>query len=221
MVRMQELLDHIDTGKLAANQPIRPARQFIAICVWYAQVLAILAMLAMVIFFDIETIVATGPTLTVIGLALALVTRPLVNLHVLLFGISAPLICALGALIIAFFELDPGEAYAPILTILSLYALLILPLALLARRTIREWSVTSRPRWVLRYNMKSLFAAMTGVCVAATILSYLANVALGFPIVFGAFGVIAAALPFVIAWRFRSDRRQLDQSVSSEGAISN
>jgi hypothetical protein len=65
--------------------------------------------------------------------------------------------------------------------------------------------------------MKSLFVVMTGVCVAAAVLSYLANVALGFPIVFGAFGIIAASIPILIAWRFRADRRRDDEPTICRG----
>ena len=190
-----------------------------AIGLWYAQSLTTLAMLAMVICFDIETIVVTGPALTAIGLALTLVTRPLASWPVTHFSLSAPLMCAFGALVIAFFELRPGQAYFPILTILTTYTILTSPLALLARRRIRDWPATPRTRWVLRYNMKSLFVVMTGVSVAAAVLSYLANAALGFPIVFGTFGIIAAALPFIISWQFRADRRRPNQPMVGDGAL--
>jgi hypothetical protein len=213
---MPETQARTSTVGYDVSPPVRSVRQRFAIGLWYAQVVAIVAMLAMVVFFDVETIVVTGPTLTLIGVALALVARPLVSWTVLLFSLSAPWICALGAFLIAFFELSPDDAYAPILTIILFYALLISPIAILARRTIRAWSAMTRTRWALRYNMKSLFVLMTGVCVAAAVLSYLANVALGFPVVFGTFGIIAASIPFLIAWRFRADRRGPDNPLIRE-----
>src|SRR5688572_20806012 len=71
-----------------------------AIALWIAQVLATVVGVA-ACAAEIESILFTGPALALIGLVLALVTRPLRSWSVLLYSLSGPLMSAFCAALIA------------------------------------------------------------------------------------------------------------------------
>src|SRR5262245_4669899 len=89
---------------------------------------------------DVERIVATGPILTILGLTLAFVTLPLTSTVVLLFSLSAPFVCVLGAFMIAVFHMSTHQAEGPVSVILALYGLfVVLPLLPMVLVRIRHW----------------------------------------------------------------------------------
>ena len=116
---------------------------------------------------QIESILGTGPALSVVGLMLVIAARPLGSWAVTLFGLSAPLVSAFCACLIAWFDWGPTEAHHPIVTISTLYALLILPLAVLTIRQLWNWSplkTTSQP-FAWQYSLKSMLWTTTLLCV--------------------------------------------------------
>jgi hypothetical protein len=195
-----------------ADSNERPARQIWAFLLWAGQVLTTLTVLLSACL-NIESIVFGFPVLTILGLLLALVSRPIASWSAMLFALSAPVVCAIGALAIAAFEMMPDDAQTPIASMLVLYGMLITPVAVAAALRIRDWKVdaTSRSSAFWRYSLKSLLILMTAVCVVATVLSLAFKSTLGFPLAFASFGLVAIGLACVVAARFVSDRRRLRQ----------
>jgi hypothetical protein len=187
----------------------RPARQRWALVLWAAQVLATLIVL-LAACSDIESIVFGLPTLTILGLVLAVVVRPLGSWAPMLFALSGPVVGATAALVIAAYEMMPHEAQIPIATMLVIYGFSIAPSAIAASLQIQVWDVpvASRSTVTWRYSLKSLLILTTFVCVVTAILSLALKSAVGFPIVFASYALVAIGLAFLVAWRFASDRRR-------------
>jgi hypothetical protein len=116
---------------------------------------------------EIELIVGTGPALTVVGFALALVARPFRSWLIVGFALSGPAICFLCAMIIARFRLDPSDAKEPIPVILGAYVLIALPFGIAALRQLLrgplERASTEDTGW--RFSLKSLLLLTTATCV--------------------------------------------------------
>jgi hypothetical protein len=187
---------------------VRPVKK-LAIVLCAAQLLTAVGALCRAII-DIESIVGTGPALALIGLFLAVVVRRNESWFLLLFALSAPLVTALGALMIAVFHWGPPEAEAPITALLYVYALAMIPASVVAAHQILRGNVVAVPasqkKW--QFSLRSLLVTMTGVCVFAALGQYLARMAIpDFPIVFGTFAFVSSALSAVILRRFFRSRR--------------
>jgi hypothetical protein len=174
----------------------------VAICIWLAYVLAANAMVV-ASAIQIESIIATGPTLTVTGLILAYATRTLRSRNVLYFALSGPLTCAAIALSIAVFELGPESAQRPVTVMLVCYVVLFWPAAIFALKQIVKWSAAvARPPGWMQFSLKTLLIAMTAVCLLIVAIRQFADhLRPGEWIFFGGFalGVILACA--VIVWR--------------------
>jgi len=186
----------------------RSPRQRWAIILLATQLLvACIAWLAA--WYFLETIVATGPILTIIGFAFTIAVRPRNLWAPLLVGLSAPVVCALGAFTIAAFRLNPGEARLPILIMLAIYLLVVLPAAAIAIVRILQWpdppSPRPQPSW--RYSMKSLLGMMTVVAVLTVLATAVFRSIPDFPIVFGAYSFATISLVCIVVWRFLVERR--------------
>lgn len=189
----------------AAHRLIHRTGRRWAVVLWAAQALVtIAAVLAAVV--EIESILGTGPVTSLLGLALALVARPLRSWPVFFYGISAPLVWAICALLIAVFDWRPGEAHAPIATILAIYALLAAPLALVALRHILHGRVPPRPI-VLRYSLKSLLYVMTALCVLLVLIRAIVQSQDEEAVIFGLFALVALSLAGVAGWFVWTGRR--------------
>ena len=161
-------------------------------------------------WYLLESILATGPLLMVIGFVFAMVVGPLDLWIPLLVGLSAPVVCAVGAFTIAAFRLNPKEAQLPILIILAIYLCVFLPAAAVAVVQILPWpnQQSSRPEPTWRYSMKSLLGAMTAVAVLTVLATAAFQSRPDFPIVFGAYGFATTALACFVVWRFFVQRRR-------------
>jgi hypothetical protein len=158
-----------------------------------------------------ETIVVSGPLLTIIGLAMATVTRPWFSWVALFVGLSAPAVCALGAFIIAVFQLGPSEANYPVMALLSIYLLCLVPTATYVFTRILSQPPNpanpSRKGW--RYSLKTLLVLMTVVAVFTVVLTSIFELLIhDFPINFALFGSVAIASSIAVAWRFVAERRR-------------
>jgi hypothetical protein len=187
-----------------------------AIVLWAAQVLAAVTMLIATLV-EIESILGIGPTLSIIGLALAAVTRRLNSWESIAFGLSGPLVCALGATLIAINRWAPSSAERPIAILLTAYVLAAAPLAALSLRAILRWQVIMLPQQqrVWQYSMKSLMLWMTVACVLVAVGQYVArriadNTNRGDGVVFISFALAAIVLSGVVLWRFLAKRRRAD-----------
>jgi hypothetical protein len=160
-------------------------------------------------WYFLESIVATGPILTVIGFAFTMAVRPLNLWAPLLVGLSAPMVCALGAFGIAIFHLSPEEARLPILSILTIYVLVVLHSAAISGVQIlqRPNHVSFCPRSAWRYSMKSLLGMMTAVAVLTALATAAFQSVPDFPIVFGAYSFATTSLACIVVWRFSVQRR--------------
>ena len=193
-----------------ATEPQRhAARRRAAIALWTVQVLATVAALA-ACAAEIESILFTGPALAVIGLMLAIVTRPLRSWRVLLYSLSGPFVSAFCAALIAVFDWGPGDAEEPILAILFIYAFLSIPTALFVFREILQWSA-SPPTWSplrWRYSLRSLLMVTTALCIAAPALRFLfVNVRRNDTIIFSLFVLVTMTLAGIALCAFVAGRR--------------
>jgi GNAT superfamily N-acetyltransferase len=149
-------------------------RQRWAIILWAAQVLAaIAAPLAGLV--DIESILVTGPLLSVVGLALAMVARPARSWNVLLYALSAPAVIFGCFQAIVAFRWGPTMATLPLMVVLILYLVLTVPLAVRSLVALRRWESPPRPRWRFRgqFSLRTMLIVMTVACVAMAIVSIL------------------------------------------------
>jgi hypothetical protein len=199
------------------NLKNRPTRRFWALLLWVIHVLAILGAMAGVGGLDVESILVTGPLLVATGLALAIVTRPVGSLTALLFGLSAPAVCAIVAFAIAALRWDPPEAERPVLVIAQLYMILSVLPAIIVLIQIWRWQTPSFPRLprVWRFSMKMLLAVMTGVAISLGLLTTIAKVLNDVRPVFTLFGFIVITLTAVVARGFFLERRRLIEPSST------
>lgn len=188
----------------------------LALGLWVAQVLATIVMLAGSLI-EIETIIGTGPALSIIGLTLAVVTRRLNSWEPIAFGLSGPLICALAATLIAVYEWGPREAQRPIPWLLVAYLVSATPLAVLALRSILRWHVMILPneRRAWQFSMKALLVWMTAVCLLAAVVHLFvqrfgrSGSGLGSEkLLFLIFAAATVALSGTVLWRYLAKRRQ-------------
>ena len=193
-----------------ATKPHRhDARRRGAIALWTVQVLATVAAVA-ACAAKIESILFTGPSLAVIGLILAIVTRPLRSWRVLLYSLSGPFVAAFCAALIAVFRWGPGDAEDPILAILFIYTFLSIPTALSVFPEILQWSSSppkwSPPRW--RYSLRSLLLVTTALCIVVPALRFLfLNARRNDTIIFSLFVLVTMTLAGIALSAFVADRR--------------
>src|SRR4051812_3584286 len=198
-----------ESGALMATDNLqrRSRRQNWAIIRLVVQILAALVAW-MAAWHSVETILATGPSLAVAGLALALLVRQRGTWTPLLFALSAPAVCALGAFAIACFHLGPPEAYRPILTLLTIYLVMLLPAAIVVFIHIRRWPTlklaVTQGTW--RYSLRSLLTLMTVVAICTAALATALR-SISEPFIFAAFGSAAMVLMGLVVWRFFVYRR--------------
>lgn len=137
----------------------------VAIGLWAAQLLAA-ACLLIGALIHIESILVTGPILTLVGLMLAIVTRGMHSWIILSFAVSAPLVCAFIATLIAVFDMPPDTARLPVLVLFSVY---VLAQAIGAAPTIVQllrWQQLAGTQPVpFRFSLKTLLIAMTAICL--------------------------------------------------------
>jgi hypothetical protein len=186
----------------AQSQP-RSRRQILA--VWLLAVQLLTALSAWIAaWFNVETILVTGPLLSVTGLAFAVVVRQRGSWSPVLFGVSAPAVCALGAFVIAAFHLGPEKAHGPILVIFTTYSLSLLPASLFVLAHIWNWpEVKTRSigdPW--RYSLKSLLVVMTAVAIVSAVCASIFKSNLPDYFVFGGFASGAMVLIALVVWRF-------------------
>lgn len=188
------------------SQP-RSRQQALALVLLGAQLLAAVTA-CIAAYVDVESILVTGPALTVAGLALAFVVRQRGAWTPVLFGLSGPAVCAIGAFTIASFHLSKDEAYWPVLVIFTLYLLLLLPAYFFVLVHIRHWPEfemrSAGDRW--RYSLKSLLVVMTAVAIASALCASIIQSELSDYVVFAAFGSTATVLLGLVAWRFYMHR---------------
>jgi hypothetical protein len=187
----------------------------VALGLWTAQVLVAIGMLVAACV-EIETIVGTGPVLTVTGLALAIVTRRLNSWEPIAFGLSGPLICALTATLTAVYRWGPHDAERPVPVLFSAYLVAASPLAFLAFRAILRWQplVWSHEKRVWQFSLRSLLVWMTVICVLVAAGQYVVLENADAPsrphregLVFALFAASAMLLSATILWRFLAKRR--------------
>ncbi|MCA9058341.1 MAG: hypothetical protein KDA85_07575 [Planctomycetaceae bacterium] len=85
-----------------------------------------------VAWFEIESIIVTGPLLTVLGITVLTMAIRIQSMLGALVGGSGPTISLLVFLVILVFDLGPREAQIPVSVIASLYAMTCVPLIIIA-----------------------------------------------------------------------------------------
>jgi uncharacterized membrane protein len=189
----------------------------LAIALWTAQVLAAVVMFVAAVI-EIESIMGTGPALSIIGLMLAAVTWRLNSWEPMAFGVSGPLVCAVGALLIAVNHWNPDKAAGPIPMLFAAYLLAATPLAYLSLRAIWRWQMIMLPqqRRTWQFSMKALMIWMTAVCVLAALGPFVArrldeNPLQGEGYIFVTFATGAIILSGAVLWRYFAKRRSSDR----------
>jgi hypothetical protein len=170
-------------------------------------VAALVALVAAAI--EVESIVVTGPILTISGLFNAVMSSSSASWAKLFAGLSAPLVCALIAACIGVFDWNPDEAEGPIFVIMGLYLFILLPIAAFAfnRGYDPQAKATAElPR--LQFSMKSMLIAMTAFCFAIALWRFLLGVSRGDDIFFDAYALIVVMLCGAVIWRFAVYRRR-------------
>jgi hypothetical protein len=189
-----------------------------AVALLVAQDLAALAALGAA-YVAVQSVTVTGPILVAVGIALSIVSSPWMSWHAVSFSLSAPIVAAIGALVIAVFRLMPDQAHGPIVAILGIYLLLIGPFSIWLYQNVLGHVPPSAksPMRLSQYNLKSLLGLMTAVAVFAGVSSGLALA--DFQIVFSLFGVAAIAAAAFIAWRYFVARQDMRVVVRTESPL--
>jgi hypothetical protein len=153
---------------------------------------------------ELETILISGPLLSLIGWLFAWMTIHQHSWASLIYGLSAPLTCTLCAVLIAIFRWGPDwNTGWPIAMILVLYAILLSPLAAVVYFTSETSEWIGRPPATWQFDMKWMLGLMTGIClltVAARFLVGLQNE----EAVFGGFALVCTVLSILVVRRFRT-----------------
>jgi hypothetical protein len=140
-----------------------------AVSLWALQATALfIAVVAALTNF--ESIVVTGPALSVTGLLLGAVTIRLGSSLVLMHALSGPLVCSIGSLLIAANHWGPREADDPLTSMLVVYAVLTIPIAISALQRIHQIpnDLPPRRRFKWQFSLKSVLILMTAVCMLIT-----------------------------------------------------
>jgi hypothetical protein len=180
------------------------AMKKLAIGLWIAQVLAAGTML-IAAGVKTESILATGPALTVIGLLLGLTTRALQSRSALAFALSGPLVCAFISFLIAAFHWSPLEGHIPTLVVLSTYVIVIVPLAFMSWCQIWRWETApnARPTTAFQFRLKTLLLVMTATCILIPTTKFLANnLRPADTLIFGSFTLLVLVLTGLVVWRY-------------------
>jgi hypothetical protein len=183
-------------------------RRRAAVALWSAQVLATVVGVA-ACAAEIETILFTGPALALIGLNLALVTRPLRSWRVIVYSLSAPIMSAFCATLIAVFRWGPNEAEDPILVIFFIYAFVSIPIALIVFPVIFQWStmLLSWPPFPWQYSLKSLLLVTSALCVVIAALRFLLiHITGNDGIIFSAYVLVTMGLVGILLLMFAAGR---------------
>jgi hypothetical protein len=176
---------------------------------WAAQALAALVMLTAAAI-DVESILWTGPILSIIGLLHAVVTRPLISWATLFVGLSGPLVCALIAVCIAVFNWSPDEAESPIIAIMSLYLFIFFPVTAITLGPGIKWRLKDAPLApVWQFSLKSMLFAMTAICLVIAAARLVSNAFRDDDVVFNGFALVVVTLCALVVWRFVAYRRRI------------
>src|SRR4051812_9969778 len=157
----------------------------------------------------LESILLTGPLLAGIGLAMAVSVRPFGAWFPLLFAVSAPVVTALGAFVIAIFHLGPDAAYRPTVALLSVYVVLLVVASPFVFRELRQRTPSSLPVKMWRYSLKSLLVAMRFSEFCPVLLPRFLKSLVIFQFAFGPFGSTAMIVIFFFAWLFSISRQRV------------
>ena len=157
---------------------------------------------------EIESIVVTGPTFTVLGLLVVLLGAIDGRMMAVWFGLSAGLVSLLVFVLINAMGWGPDPAATPVTLILLSYELAVIPIGLLAL-----YDIVSRPRLTpsqipRQFNLRSLLVLMllAGVDLAIVRLAMhqgtttLAVIAVGL----GAAAFLASVVVVVLAFHRRA-----------------
>jgi hypothetical protein len=181
----------------------------LAFGLWAAQLVAAVSALVAAMI-EIESILVFGPVLSLIGLAMAAITRRLESWTTIAYGLSAPLACAFGATLIALNDWGPPAAGKPIVLILMAYQVLAVPLAIGSFFQIRCWRLRlpDDGRRVWQFSMKTMLIWMSAVCLFAALGQFFVRQAVDNEVlVFGSFATAACAFAAIIVWRSVGVRR--------------
>lgn len=108
---------------------------------------------------DIETILTTGPVLTLIGCVIVILCFRKAHSLGLYFGLSVPSISVLCFSVIYGLKWAPGDAAVPISCLLIVFAVLSLPLGVLALRRIPHITHAKRPL-KMQFSLADLLGLM-------------------------------------------------------------
>lgn len=140
-------------------------RRLFLLAVCYGQMVGISgAVVASVI--DIESIVGSGPILSLTGLALAIgAWKTRRSRTGLLFGLSAGAMTVAVFLLIFLRRWSPDDAKYPVPLILIGYEYLIAPVALLAAHELRQENATVLPGRHVQFNLRELLLVTTFLAI--------------------------------------------------------
>ena len=122
----EELLDDelIYDDELDLEHKDKKAQKWLNIFLFLQLLAAIIA--TGLAWFDIETILGTGPGGSAVGIVVFVMARRLKDKLGIYIGLSAPILTLGCTLLIMIFNWGPGDAQMPIALILSFYTLFLL-----------------------------------------------------------------------------------------------
>ncbi len=122
--------------------------------------------LTVVMPMQVESLAAIGPALSLTGLMLAVAAKPLNSWTPTFFGLSAPLVVILGAILSALFDMRPSYAI-PILFFSTYYVVLSILIAVKTMRLLWVWCPDEVPLQVFawQYRLRSMLWTTTSICV--------------------------------------------------------
>ncbi len=123
-----------------------------------AQVAAILVAVVIAVI-EIESIVFSGPLLSISGLLITFLSFRRDRLLGLLFGLSAPTVAAFCLFVIATLEWGPAEAHWPVAALLVLYGFFSIPAGVLAALD-RPTPASERRRASSQFSIAAMLVLM-------------------------------------------------------------
>ena len=172
----------------------------------------LLSVAVIIAAIEIETIVASGPVLSVTGVVVAIYGWRSRSIPAGIVGLSAFLMSIFLVVLINLLDWSPRAAQFPVSVILMVYEAIITPVALIGSYRLFTRSKDGSVSAPIQYSLRSLLAASLVVGAAFTVVSFLIDHGWE-PLVAGAVGCAGLILIAILWLGFHAFSRRTSPNV--------